>query len=77
MSELHDLLQALEHAVEDSRRLSHVLRQFLEAQRDGRPMSDVLVREYLQQMDTGDVARQQIEDRIRQFWAQLGKEQAH
>ena len=51
--------------------------QFFEAQRAGQPLSDEIVREHLQQLGKADADRHRMEERLRQFWAMLGKEPAH
>ena len=72
-----ELLQGLEHVNEEVRRLAQVLRQVLEAQQRGKPLSAATVANYLEQLTRVEADSQRIDEMVLAFWAMLGKEQAH
>lgn len=74
---LADLLQGLEHVLEQVRRMALVLREILEAQQRGELLSDAKLAAYLEQLAAVEADQERRSETIRAFWAMLGHEQSH
>lgn len=70
------LLQALEHSLELSDRLTTVVRQFIDASHEGRTLDPATVREYEAQLQTVDAQRARVQTAITHWWALVGRDTA-
>lgn len=66
-----DVLQALEHALEEVRRLSVVLRAVLDANEAGVQLPHKMVDDYRAQLDRVEADRERMEQIVRVLWAML------
>ncbi len=71
------LLQTVEHTSETIRRMAVVIRELLEAQRTGQPVPATTLATYEQWVDGIEQDRERLQERIAQYWAMLGREEAH
>ena len=72
-----DLLQGLELALEQVRRMALRRRQVFEAQQRGERLYDAALAEYLAQLAAAEAEQARMADTIRAFWAVLGQERSH
>ena len=72
-----ELLQGLELALEQVRRMALGRRQVFEAQQRGERLYDAALAEYLAQLATAQAEQARMADTIRAFWAVLGQERSH
>jgi len=72
-----DLLQGLELALEQVRRMAVMLRQVLEGQQRGERLSDTALAQYLEQLAAAEADQARMEETIRAFWAILRQERSH
>ena len=67
------LLQALEHSLYLSDRLTVVLRQFIDANREGRSIDDAIVTEYERQLQGVAAQRADVQAAITRWRALIGR----
>ena len=72
-----ELLQGLEHVVEEVAPLAAILRHVLEAQQRGERLSEAAIVDYLRQLTPVGPDQERMEETIKAFWSILGKEQSH
>jgi hypothetical protein len=70
---LAGLLQALEHSLDLSDGLTIVLRQFIDANREGRSIDEAIVTEHERQLPAVAAQRVDVQPAITRWWALIGR----